>query len=74
MYIVPSSTAYNVSRKLASIFSCNVSGVVRIASCIANQKNVLSMDVINYFKVHFIIWKSLSDHTGNKRIAGKGRR
>ncbi|HIH60431.1 MAG: ribose-phosphate diphosphokinase [Candidatus Thermoplasmatota archaeon] len=29
MYIVPSSTAYNVSRKLASIFSCNVSGVVR---------------------------------------------
>lgn len=29
MYIVPSSTAYNVSRKLANIFSCNVSGVVR---------------------------------------------
>ncbi len=29
MYIVPSSTAYNVSRKLASIFSCNVSGVVK---------------------------------------------
>ncbi|WP_337860967.1 ribose-phosphate diphosphokinase [Ferroplasma sp.] len=29
MYIVPSSTAYNVSRKLANIFSCNVSPVVR---------------------------------------------
>jgi ribose-phosphate pyrophosphokinase len=29
MYIVPSSTAYNISRKLANIFSCNVSPVVR---------------------------------------------
>ncbi len=29
MYIVPSSTAYNVSRKLANIFSCDVSKVVK---------------------------------------------
>ncbi len=29
MYIVPSSTAYNVSRRLANILSCNISGVIR---------------------------------------------
>ncbi len=29
MYIVPSSTAYNISRRLANILSCNVSNVIR---------------------------------------------